>query len=100
MIAAGATVTLWYVEGWTDGNNAAIAAFREQHPALDLEWVPKRGDRGGRLAFALRELRSYAWYLRRPDASAFYVARWRGYLPDRKSTRLTPVTNAQLVCRH
>lgn len=83
LMRAGATVALWYVEGWGDSNDAALVEFQKRWPLLIVERVPRRDDRWRGFAFQLRELRSYAWYLRRSDASPFYIARWEGYLPAR-----------------
>lgn len=80
LLDRGAQVALWYVQGWTDKNDAALKSFRLKRPDLQVDWVPRRDDLWRRLAFALRELRSFAWYLRRSDASAFYIRRWQGYL--------------------
>lgn len=59
----------------------ALRNFEREHPKLVTGWIHRRRGAWRPVLFQLRELRSYASYLARPDQSMYYLKRWEGYLP-------------------
>src|SRR4051794_14754556 len=55
---------------------------QEDAERLELGWLTPRADRWRRLLGPARALRSYSSYLRQPEQSDYYRARWQRYLGD------------------
>ncbi len=57
----------------------ALRGFMASHPGLKAGWLTRRTGPDRDEIFARRELRSLRSYLKRPDATAFYVERAAGF---------------------
>ena len=83
LLDQGAEVELVFDKSWSFKSmdpTAALEQFQAAHPALKTGWSVRRSDSRRDRIFALRELRSYRSYLRRPHTTPFYVRRWYRYL--------------------
>ena len=67
---------------WAPGDRS-LQAFMAGRKGFARGWLTRRSDRWREPLFGLRELRTYRSYLVREQTTAFYVARWRGYLGPR-----------------
>lgn len=77
-------VKILFDKKWSESQpDAALKEFGAVgYKGFAWAWGVRRGGVGRQLLFGLRELRSYASYLLRPDQSEFYLDRWRNYLPQ------------------
>ncbi len=87
LAADGFTVDVLFDPHWSRGcsDHAVQEALRERQN-LRIGWALHRNDRWRKPLFGLREVRSYASYLTRPEQSEFYLRRWHGYLGRRWQT--------------
>lgn len=79
----GHQVDMLFDEGWSRNQpDLALKSFVERkQDHFSWRWGALRQDSLRNLIFGMREFRSYASYLRRPDQSEFYLKRWANYLP-------------------
>jgi hypothetical protein len=90
LLARDHRVSLRFDRAWSRGvrldgsgeGGAAMRAFAERWPECEIKWAARRGRTRGFIS-AVRELRSYATYLRRIGPDSFYTERWAKYLHDR-----------------
>lgn len=76
-----ASVHVLFDPTWSRGcSDQTVQQTTRETPNLHVGQALHRRDRWRKPLFALRELRSYAGYLTRPEQSAFYRHRWHGYL--------------------
>ena len=81
LLRRGHDLELRFDQKWSSGNSdVSLQEFLEHNPEVSSRWSETRQDRLREPLFALRELRNYGSYLRRPDQSSFYLDRWRKYL--------------------
>lgn len=84
LVAKGHQVQLCFDKHWSkDRNQAHVDEWILKHGQKPFQWYRPRNDRWRALIFPLRELRSYANYLKRSEQSDFYTARWGSYLHPR-----------------
>ncbi|WP_426994182.1 hypothetical protein [Methylomonas sp. CM2] len=80
----GYQVEALFDERWSQNQpDAALQKFvAAGHANFSWRWAVRRGGILRDYIFGMRELRSYASYLRRPNQSDFYLNRWANYLPS------------------
>lgn len=84
LLGRGHRITLLFDEEWSrPGNLDQVQSLRDRFPSLTVGWSQRRRGWTRKPTFVLRELRSYANYLRHPEQSPFYMQRWQKYLPRR-----------------
>jgi hypothetical protein len=83
LLVRGHNVEVIFDEAWSDNqSDVALKSFvATQQDRFSYRWGSRRQDSIRNLLFGMRELRSYASYLRRPEQSDFYLKRWANYLP-------------------
>lgn len=83
LLTRGAHVQIAIDPKWSAGRSSQfVESWILANKMAPFEWAPLRREGWRRrLIFPLREIRTYASYLRRPEQSAFYLNRWQGYLP-------------------
>jgi hypothetical protein len=84
LLNRGAHVQIAIDPKWSKGRSCQfVESWIAATKMPPFEWAPLRREGWKRnLIFPLREVRTYASYLRRPEQSAFYLNRWQGYLPS------------------
>ena len=78
----GHSITVLFDKGWSRNHSPRfVEDYLSKRNDTHRGWSLRRQDTWRRLIFALREVRSYAGYLRRTDQSKYYRMRWKRYLP-------------------
>jgi hypothetical protein len=77
----GHIVKILFDKKWSENYPAGALEKFEKHDYKGFSWSYSRR-RPRNFMRGMRELRSYAGYLLRPDQSIFYLNRWRRYLPS------------------
>lgn len=81
LLSQNAEVQIAFDEKWSAGRpDSYITHWSESHGLLPYIFFPTRRDKWRDLIFQIRELSTFASYLRRKGQSPFYLKRWERYL--------------------